>query len=70
MLLPPMRYKATDQETIAYFEAIAQRTSLPIMIYNNPIDYKIQVTLDMFEQLQGYQNIKACLLYTSDAADE
>ena len=28
MLLPPMRYKATDQETVAYFEAIAQKTSV------------------------------------------
>src|SRR5680860_1386932 len=32
MLLPPMRYKATDQETVEYFKAIANSTSLPIMI--------------------------------------
>jgi len=41
MLLPPMRYKATDYETVAYFKAVADNTSLPIMIYNNPVDYKI-----------------------------
>tara|TARA_X000000950_G_scaffold114867_1_gene144426 strand:- start:3273 stop:4202 length:930 start_codon:yes stop_codon:yes gene_type:complete len=69
MLLPPMRYKATDQETVAYFEAIAQRTSLPIMIYNNPIDYKIEVTLDMFEELQSYQNIKAVKESTRDTTN-
>ena len=38
MVLPPMRYKATDYETVAYFKAIAESTDLPIMIYNNPVD--------------------------------
>ncbi len=51
MLLPPMRYKATDHETVVYFKEIAKSTSLPIMIYNNPVDYKIEVTIEMFEEL-------------------
>ena len=45
MILPPMRYKADDRETVEYFKTIAANTSLPIMIYNNPVDYKIEVTL-------------------------
>nr|WKN35392.1 dihydrodipicolinate synthase family protein [Tunicatimonas sp. TK19036] len=59
MLLPPMRYKATDQETVTYFKDIAASTGLPIMIYNNPIDYKIEVTLDMFEELANSPKIQA-----------
>ena len=59
MVLPPMRYKATDFETVTYFKKIASSTSLPIMIYNNPIDYKIEVTLDMFEDMLDYDNIEA-----------
>ena len=59
MLLPPMRYKATDDETVAYFKAVAEATSLPIMIYNNPIDYGIEVTLDMFKALASHENIQA-----------
>ena len=59
MMLPPMRYKATDDETVVYFKAIANSTDLEIMIYNNPIDYKINVTLDMFESLTACQNIVA-----------
>jgi 4-hydroxy-tetrahydrodipicolinate synthase len=51
MMLPPMRYKASDEEVVAYFKAVANSTKLPIMIYNNPVDYKIEVTLDMFEEL-------------------
>jgi dihydrodipicolinate synthase/N-acetylneuraminate lyase len=50
MLLPPMRYKADDNETVAYFAAIAESVNVPIIIYNNPVDYNITVTLDMFEQ--------------------
>ncbi len=59
MILPPMRYKSTDYETVAYFKAVAQSTSLPMMIYNNPVDYKIEVTLDMFEELLVHDNIQA-----------
>lgn len=59
MVLPPMRYKSTDYETVAYFKAVAQNTSLPMMIYNNPVDYKIEVTLDMFEELVQYDTIQA-----------
>ncbi|WP_420323016.1 dihydrodipicolinate synthase family protein [Flagellimonas sp.] len=66
MMLPPMRYKSTDYETMAYFEAVAKSTSLPIMVYNNPVDYKIEVTLEMFEQLLKYDNIQAVKESTRD----
>ncbi|KAA8476098.1 4-hydroxy-tetrahydrodipicolinate synthase [Arcticibacter tournemirensis] len=66
MLLPPMRYKADDHETIVYFKEIAKETSLPIMIYNNPIDYKINITLDMFEELAECSNIEAVKESTRD----
>jgi dihydrodipicolinate synthase/N-acetylneuraminate lyase len=59
MLLPPMRYKADDRETVTYFKEVARSTSLPIMIYNNPVDYKIEVTLDMFAELSSLPNIQA-----------
>ncbi|SEO21441.1 4-hydroxy-tetrahydrodipicolinate synthase [Flavobacterium sp. CF108] len=69
MLLPPMRYKATDYETVVYFKEIAQSTSLPIMIYNNPVDYKIEVTLDMFEELLKLNNIQAVKESTRDISN-
>jgi dihydrodipicolinate synthase/N-acetylneuraminate lyase len=59
MLLPPMRYKSDHRETVEYFKAIARSTSLPIMIYNNPIDYKTEITPDMFEELVAMPNIQA-----------
>lgn len=59
MLLPPMRYMATNEETVQYLKTIANATELPIMIYNNPLEYKILVTLDMFELLAECENIQA-----------
>jgi 4-hydroxy-tetrahydrodipicolinate synthase len=69
MLLPPMRYAADSNETLTYFKAIADATSLPIMIYNNPIDYKIHVTLDMFEQMIPNKNIQAVKESTRDISN-
>lgn len=59
MLLPPMRYAADSRETLVYFKEVANATALPIMIYNNPVDYNIPVTIEMFEQLLALPNIAA-----------
>jgi len=70
MMLPPMRYKASDEEVVEYFKAVANSTSLPIMIYNNPVDYKIEVTLDMFAQLlDACPNIQAVKESTRDTTN-
>lgn len=69
MLLPPMRYKSDHRETVTYFKTIADATDLPIMIYNNPVDYKIEVTLDMFDELQACKNITAVKESTRDVSN-
>ena len=69
MMLPPMRYKADDRETVTYFKAVANATSLPIMVYNNPVDYGIEVTLDMFEQFAECSNIQAVKESTRDLSN-
>ena len=69
MVLPPMRYKADDLETVTYFKTIAQSTALPLMIYNNPVDYKIEVTLDMFEELAKIPNVHAIKESTRDVSN-
>ena len=69
MVLPPMRYKADDRETVEFFKAIAGNTSLPIMIYNNPCDYKIEVTLDMFDQLAKIPTIQSVKESTRDVSN-
>lgn len=66
MLLPPMRYKADDREAVEYFKAVANATDLPILIYNNPVDYPVFVSLAMFEELQLCPTIKAVKESTRD----
>jgi dihydrodipicolinate synthase/N-acetylneuraminate lyase len=66
MLLPPMRYPADARETVTFFMSVAKETSLPIMIYNNPYDYKIMTTVAMFTELAELSNIQAVKESTRD----
>jgi 1-pyrroline-4-hydroxy-2-carboxylate deaminase len=69
MILPPMRYKSDHRETVTYFKTVAESTDLQLMIYNNPIDYKVDVTLDMFEELTACKNIDAVKESTRDVVN-
>lgn len=70
MMLPPMRYKADERETVQFFKSVANSTDLPIMIYNNPVDYGIEVTLDMFDELlKECPNIQAVKESTRDISN-
>ncbi len=69
MILPPMRYKSDHRETVTYFATVAKSTDLPIMIYNNPVDYKIDVTPDMFEDITACSNIQAIKESTRDVTN-
>lgn len=69
MILPPMRYSADAREVVAYFKAVANSTDLPIMIYNNPVDYKTLVTIDMFAELADCTNIQAIKESTRDISN-
>lgn len=69
MILPPMRYKTDHRETVTYFTTIANSTDLPIMIYNNPVDYKTEVTLDMFEEITACKNFQAIKESTRDVTN-
>lgn len=59
MLLPAMVYKAFPEETLAHFRTVARSTGLPIMCYNNPIAYHVDITPQMFEELASEPNLLA-----------
>ena len=69
MVLPPMMYKPTEQEVADFFIAVAKSTSLPILLYNNPVDYKIEITMNIFDQLLPYENIGAVKESTRDISN-
>ena len=51
MVLPAMVYKADGREAVTHFRAVARATDLPIMIYNNPVSYSVDITPSMFAEL-------------------
>ncbi len=59
MVLPGMVYKSSRRETLQHFKAVAGATGLPIMIYNNPVSYTVDVTVEMFAELASVKNIVA-----------
>lgn len=59
MVLPAMVYKADGREAMAHFRAVAKATDLPIMIYNNPVTYAVDITPEMFAELADEKNFVA-----------
>ena len=59
MVLPAMVYVPTADELYAHFKAVAEATSLPIMLYNNPPAYRVSIELATLEQLAKISNIVA-----------
>jgi 4-hydroxy-tetrahydrodipicolinate synthase len=59
MVLPGMVYKSQPRETLQHFKSVAGATGLPIMIYNNPVSYTVDVTVEMFKELTSVKNIVA-----------
>jgi 4-hydroxy-tetrahydrodipicolinate synthase len=51
MLLPAMVYKSDPRETMTHFRTVAKATDLPIMCYNNPISYGVDISPEMFLEL-------------------
>lgn len=59
MVLPAMVYPSDARESVVHFQSVARSTSLPIMIYNNPVSYKVDIKPETFLELAGDQNIVA-----------
>jgi 4-hydroxy-tetrahydrodipicolinate synthase len=59
MLLPAMVYVPTPEELQAHFRAVAEATSLPVMLYNNPPAYRVDVDFATLEALRDVSNIVA-----------
>lgn len=59
MVLPAMVYKSDPRETVAHFRTVARATDLPIMVYNNPVSYHVDITPEMFVDLADEPNFVA-----------
>jgi 4-hydroxy-tetrahydrodipicolinate synthase len=66
MVLPGVPYKSSAEETLTHVQAVAAAGGLPIMVYNNPIAYGVDVTIPMFEQLAKNDLVVAMKESTDD----
>ncbi|GIU50592.1 dihydrodipicolinate synthase family protein [Shewanella sairae] len=66
MLLPAMVYRGTDREVVTHYQTVARSTKLPIMIYNNPVSYGVDINLEMTAILAEEENIVAIKESTTD----
>ena len=51
MVLPGMVYRADGRETVSHFRSVAAATDLPIMIYNNPVSYGVDLLPEQLADL-------------------
>jgi 1-pyrroline-4-hydroxy-2-carboxylate deaminase len=59
MVLPAMIYKAAPLEALTHFQTVARSTNLPIICYNNPLAYYVDIDPKMFAILADEENIVA-----------
>jgi 1-pyrroline-4-hydroxy-2-carboxylate deaminase len=59
MVLPAMVYKTDERETITHFRSVAHATPLPVMVYNNPISYGVDISPEAFAHLADEPTIVA-----------
>jgi len=65
MALPPTIHRATDDEVVAHYERIAS-VGLPICVYNNPIDTKIDIRPELLGRLATIPNVAAVKEFSGD----
>lgn len=66
MVLPAMRYLADDREVIAHYRTVAAASGLPIIVYNNPIAYGIDISVEMLKEMADEPKFVAVKESTGD----
>jgi len=59
MVLPAMIYKSDPGETVAHFRSVARASGLPVLCYNNPVAYGVDLTPAMFAELADEETLVA-----------
>lgn len=65
LCLPPTMYRANRGEILAHFEAVAS-VGLPVMVYNNPVDTKVDLTPDLVAEIAEIDNVVAIKEFSGD----
>jgi len=59
MVLPPMQYASDERETERYLRAVAGASDAPLMLYNNPVSYHVDISPQLFSRLADEEKFVA-----------
>ena len=65
LCLPPTMYRASRADVLAHFEAVAS-VGLPVMVYNNPIDTKVDLVPNLLAELHNEGLVVAVKEFSGD----
>lgn len=65
LCLPPTMYRADPREIVAHYEAVAS-VGLPVMVYNNPLDTKVDLTPELLAELADVEHVVAVKEFSGD----
>ncbi|WP_435876154.1 dihydrodipicolinate synthase family protein [Saccharopolyspora shandongensis] len=65
LCLPPTIYRANKGELLHHFEQVAA-VGLPVMVYNNPIDTKVDLAPDVVREIAEIDHIAAVKEFSGD----
>ena len=55
MCLPPLSYHAADSEIVAFYDEVAAASDLPLMVYNNPMGSRNDLSPDLIARLSRWR---------------
>lgn len=59
MILPPYYYTPTEDEIFAYYKAICEKITIPVMLYNNPVTSNVDMSAKMVARLtKAFEQIR------------
>ena len=77
MIIPPYYYTPTDDEIFAYYKAICEKVSIPIMLYNNPYTSNVDMSVKLvgrltaaFEQIRYIKEASQDMARVYDIVEE
>ena len=65
MALPPTGYRASPDEALAHFREVAA-AGLPVMLYNNPFDTRLDLTPDLLSRISEIEGVVAVKEFSGD----
>jgi dihydrodipicolinate synthase/N-acetylneuraminate lyase len=65
LCLPPTMYRASNEQVVDHFEHVSE-AGLPMMVYNNPFDTKVDLVPELVAEIANIENVIAIKEFSGD----